>query len=262
MRRDWLQARGIRYIFVVPPDKHNVYPEYLPEWMKPSAKPSKVQQLAEYMKAHSTVEFLDLGPALIEAKKLRVDYLKTDTHWNQFGGFVGYRATMEALARQMPGLEPLPLDAYNWKPLARPAGDLAVIMGRADFYSETQGVDAVAVKPLPVPEMTTNSTRLPWNGTKETTPHLSVNNQATGKAIVFHDSFAGSWFRFLGQHFKEVLYIWHYHWDRPLIEREKPDVVIDEMLERFFNLTDPVVMARKDQLSTTNAPPTLPPEQP
>ncbi len=32
-RRDWLARRGIKYLCVIPPDKHSIYPEYLPAWM-------------------------------------------------------------------------------------------------------------------------------------------------------------------------------------------------------------------------------------
>jgi len=94
--------------------------------------------------------------------------------------------------------------------------------------------------------------RLPKRDAKELDPRYTLNDKASGKAIVFRDSFAGSWYPFLGQHFREVLYVWHYDWDRALIEREKPDVVIDEILERFFNLQDPVALARKDQLPEAN----------
>ena len=90
-------------------------------------------------------------------------------------------------------------------------------------------------------------------GTIETRPCVILNEKASGKALVFHDSFACSWYSFLGQHFREVVYIWHYEWDRPLIEREKPEVVIDEILERFFNLQDPNELARKDQSSAKDA---------
>ena len=67
LRRDWLHQRGIKYLFVVPPDKHTVYPEYLPDWMVKSSKPSKLQQLADFMKTHSSVEFIDLTQSLTEA---------------------------------------------------------------------------------------------------------------------------------------------------------------------------------------------------
>jgi hypothetical protein len=79
-KRDWLAARGIRYIFVVPPDKQSIYPEHLPQWMPPSAKPSKTQQLTEYMRTHSSVRVLDLRPSLLEARKLRPCYFSTDSH--------------------------------------------------------------------------------------------------------------------------------------------------------------------------------------
>jgi hypothetical protein len=114
------------------------------------------------------------------------------------------------------------------------------------------------LKPLPTLETLFDAVRFPKRDAKEPDPRYTLNEKASGKAIVFRDSFAGSWYLFLGQHFREVLYIWHYDWDRPLIEREKPDVVIDEMLERFFNEKDPLELARKDRLSATNSSRALP----
>jgi hypothetical protein len=254
MRRDWLRARGAAYLLVVPPDKHSVYSEYLPAWLRKGTKPSKIQQLAKYMQAHSTVQMLDLTDTLIEAKKIRVDYLKNDTHWNFFGGFVAYRAVMAALARQLPGLEPLPLEAYDWKPAHLSRGDLVTILGRDGPAPETQCLAPVPLKPMPTPREMYDPVRLPQYGVKETWTLLTLNDKASGKAMVFHDSFACCWYIFLGQHFKEVIYVWHYDWDRRLIEQEKPDVVIDEILERFFNLQDPVELARKDQSSAADAP--------
>ena len=68
------------------------------------------------------------------------------------------------------------------------------------------------------------------------------------KAIIFRDSFAGSWTWYLGYHFHEVLYIWQYDWDAALIEREKPVVVIDEILERFFNKDENFKLMQKEVL--------------
>ena len=268
LRRDWLRERGIKYIFVVPPDKHTVYPEYLPDWMEKSSKPSKLQQLAEYMKAHSDVEFIDLTQTLIDAKKIRVNYLKTDTHWNAFGGFVAYRTLVQRLSHQIPGLEPLPLDAYEWKSTAHPRGDLIKLDGKDNCKEttceETEGVTPIPLKPIPpLTEMIYDSARLPRRqGDPDQGPscytHIchTQNDKASGKALVFRDSFGGSWGPLLGLHFKDVIYIWAYNWDRVLIESEKPDVVIDEILERFFNIQDPAELLRREQLSATS---TVPP---
>jgi hypothetical protein len=248
MRRDWLRERGAHYLMVVPPDKHSVYPEYLPAWLKQGTRPSKIQQLVQYMRAHSTVQVLDLTDTLIEAKKIRVDYLKTDTHWNSFGGFVAYRALVAALARQLPGLEPLPLEIFDWKPTPQAGGDLVTILGREGGSQETECLSAIPLKQIPTPREVYDPVRLPQYGPKATWTLFTLNEKASGKAMVFHDSFACSWYPYLGQHFKEIIYVWHYEWDRRLIEQEKPELVIDEILERFFNVQDPVKLARKDQL--------------
>ena len=246
-RRDWLYQRGIKYLFTVPPDKHSVYAEFLPSWIEKSSKPSKVQQLAAYMKAHSTVEVLDLSEALIEAKGIHVDYFRTDTHWNQFGGFIGYQAVIQALSRQMPGLKQLPVEAYEWKLITMPPFDLAKKMGR-DSDKETAAFDPIALKPLPVLNPLYDPVRFPHQGLESIRPCYTLNDKATGRALVFRDSFACYWYSYLGQHFKEVIYIWRQEWDGPLVDREKPDVVIDEIVERFLNLRDPLDLARKDNL--------------
>ena len=206
------------------------------------------------MKAHSTVEVLDLTQALTEAKTNRVNYLQTDTHWNTFGGFVAYRAMVEALSRQLPGLNPLPLDTFGWKPRPSKPGDLARILGRPEAYPESSGLTYVPLKPFAATKDLYDPVRFPHQGPKETRPCYTLNPEGSGKAMVFHDSFACSWYGFLGQHFKEVVYVWQYEWNAALIEREKPDVVIDEILERFFNIQDPNDLARRDQLPTASTP--------
>ena len=90
-------------------------------------------------------------------------------------------------------------------------------------------------------------------------PHPHTHNlNASGKALVFRDSFAENWYPLLGLHFKEVVYVRDYNWDWLLIEREKPNVVIDEILERFLNIQDPTDLVRKDQLPATCVAPKTP----
>jgi len=263
-RRDWLRQRGIRYLFVVPPDKHTVYPEYLPDWMEPSAKPSKLQQLAEYLRAHSDLEFVDLSRPLIEAKRTGIDYLKTDSHWNAFGAFIGYRALIQALSRQFLGLEPLPVDAYQWRAVAYPPGDLVALAGNVSCQGaacqETAGVAALSAAAQPDLKPTVDPDPALDRTAGDGTPCFericrTHNDQANGKALLFRDSFAESWYPLLGLHFRDVIYDWRYRWNWTLIERERPDVVIDEMLERFLNIQNPAELLRQEQLAAVRATP-------
>ncbi len=246
-RRDWAAKRGIKYLFVLAPDKHSIYPECLPEWFVKSGKPDKTEQFMAHMKAHSTVEVLDLRQPLLDAKPLGVSYLKTDTHWNLLGGFIAYQAVVRALARQVPQLKPLPLNAFELKTAVSPAGDLSTIRDDSGAV-ETQVIALAPRPPLHALQSETDLSRFPKQWYKGAEPAVSRNDSGQGKVIVFRDSFSGGFQPYLGYHFKEVLYIWQYNWDIAFLEREQPDIIVDEILERFFRQKDPRELLKQDAL--------------
>ena len=218
-RRDWIAARGGKYVFVVAPDKHSIYPEYLPEWVVKSAQPSKLDQLLAHLRAHSSVTVLDLRPALLAAKKSGPTYLQTDTHWNKFGAFIGYQQLMQTLQGQLPGMNPLPLEAFDRKKIVRRGGDLAVCLGQQEEIQETNDVLFVPRPPLTPLIQTDVGSIGEQTGTGAV---LTRNPDATGKVVVFRDSFAESWMPFLGYNFREAIYLRQAEWNKPFLEREKP----------------------------------------
>ena len=246
-RRDWLIQRGIKYLFVIPPDKHSIYPEYLPTWMPEKGAETKLDQFFAYMKAHSTVDVLDLRPALLEAKKTARTYLYTDTHWNSFGGFIGYQSLMRALTRQFPDLDgPLPLDAFELTPLKETGGDLSTMLGQD--MAEREGFQLTARPPLQFPSAREDINIYARQWPKYMEPIYTENPTGKNRLLMFHDSFSNSWVPFLGYHFKRVVYLWTYIWNSSVIEKEKPDIIVDEMLERSFNETDPKQLMKEDGL--------------
>jgi hypothetical protein len=247
-RRDWLRRRGIKYLFAIPPDKHTVYPEFLPQWFVKSPKPGKPEQLFTYIKEHSDVPVVDLRQRVREAKSLGTCFLKTDTHWNSLGAFIGCQTVIEALGMQMPGLKALPLEAFDLKKVEGPGGDLSVMLGD-NSSRETEQVVFTPRPPLKPLEIRIASERLPKKWRQGSDPVVTENSLCQGKVIIFRDSFANAWKPFLGYHFREVLYVWQHEWDVAFLEREKPDVVIDEVVERFFNEEDPVKLMAKDNLN-------------
>jgi len=247
-RRDWLANRGIKYLFVIPPDKHSVYPEYLPDWLTKVGPQTKLDQFIAHMKTHSSVEVLDLRPALLEAKKTGRTYLYTDTHWNAYGAFFAYRAFMRALARQLPELgEPLPYEAFDTASSEEKGGDLAVLLGQT--MAEKDVVNLNPRPPLRLQETKEDISIFAKQWPKYTQPVYTENPSRRYSLLSFRDSFSNSWTAFVGFNFKRSVYIWQYNWDGKVIEREKPNVVVDEMLERMFNLQDPKKLMKDDQLS-------------
>jgi alginate O-acetyltransferase complex protein AlgJ len=241
-RRDWLAQRGIKYLFVLAPDKQSVYPEYLPAWLKKTGRPTKADQFIAYMKAHSTVEILDLRPALLAAKKTAPVFQQTDTHWNQLGAYIAYADMVDALAKdELPGLKPIPLDAFKRTSRLSQNGDLSRVMGISLIESNT--VFFRARPGLPVLEMSSGPISMTVGGIASTR-----QRGGHGVAIVYHDSFGFFWVPFLGYQFGEVDYFWQSQLDPKIIEQKQPVVVIDEMLERLFDTTDPVKLSVEDAL--------------
>jgi hypothetical protein len=55
---------------------------------------------------------------------------------------------------------------------------------------------------------------------------------ALPRAVIFRDSFATALVPLLAEHFRRSVYVWKNAFDTAVIEREKPDFVIHELVER------------------------------
>jgi alginate O-acetyltransferase complex protein AlgJ len=238
-RRDWCVRHGSAYIFVIPPDKHSIYPEYLPDWLLPVKKPDKLDQFMAYMKTNSTVPILDLRPALLAAKTNGILYFSTDSHWNYLGAFAGCQSLVRTLSGQLPGLKPLPPDTFEWQFAPQAGKDLARMLGLEQSMTEKANVLFSLRPPLKPLSVTIDTNLLIKIRTKETAPMVTENPDGKGKAILFQDSFGRYCVPYLGYHFNKVFYIWQYDWDMAFLEQQKPDVVIDEMVERYLDSIDP-----------------------
>lgn len=240
-RRDWLAQRGIQYLVVFAPDKQTIYPEHLPDWLKRGAAPSKLDQIIARLNERSTVSVLDLRPTLLDAKKREPIFLMTDTHWNQSGIFATYQTLITTLSTQFPGLTPLPASFFTWQDSPCP-GDLAIMLGQESSFPEKNHLSITPREPLQI-----EATSLP--SAKRVAMTTTHNPKASGKAIVYHDSFGHGWIPLIGYHFGEVIYIAKRPIDPALIEREKPLVVIDQIVERILNVKDPRAILTDDGLT-------------
>jgi alginate O-acetyltransferase complex protein AlgJ len=234
-RRDWLAKRGIKYLFVVPPNKESIYPEHLPEWANNPGAVTVLDQFLAHMKAHSTVEILDLRPALKTAKQTARTYLYTDTHWNYYGAFMGYRAIITALAGQLPGLEPLTIDRFEIHSAPSNGGDLAKMLAQEQSTVERDYVTLVPRPPLKAADEKTDASILEKKWAEEERPCFIENPGQKYRAVMFRDSFTTNLKPFLGYNFQRIVFIWQREWNEGVIEHEKPDVVIDEVLERYLD---------------------------
>jgi alginate O-acetyltransferase complex protein AlgJ len=139
--------------------------------------------------------------------------------------------------------QPLPMDAFEWKlSPPQPGKDLSRMLGQERSAGEKADM-IFTLKPPLKPLAVTTDTNLPVKiGAKGTMPVITENPDAKGNAVLFQDSFARYWVPYLGYHFNKVFYVWQHNWNTALLEQQKPDVVIDEMLERFLISENPATL--------------------
>ena len=67
-----------------------------------------------------------------------------------------------------------------------------------------------------------------------------IPDPALPSAVVLHDSFVPSELEpLLSEHFRRVVYLWLNDFDIWTIARERPDLVIEEKVERYFSTSRP-----------------------
>jgi hypothetical protein len=236
-RRGWLARKGIHYVLFIPPDKQTVYPEHLPGELRPRHPASRLDQLAVYLRQHSGVPVVDVRAAVREAKKRERLYHVTDSHWNDRGAFVGYEAVAGVLSVLLPGVRLLPRTAFADTVEDRSGGDLAQMVAASHLHREEWlGLESLSPRArrepttVPVPE------DCPTFGTPLATEN---DDPALPPAVMFHDSFNGALGPLLAEHFRRIVCVWADQFSPRLVRRGRPDVVIQEFVERKLGYVNP-----------------------
>lgn len=231
-RRRWLAARGVRFLVVVCPNKEAIYPEYLPTRFHPLGDRSRLDQVADWLGRETGVDCLDLRPALLAAKGEGRVYHYTDTHWNDLGAWVGAQAIAERLRAWFPAVRVRGLEEYAVEVRDEPGWDLAKQLLLAESVRE----DAVTLtprRPLAArPAGRDQPDPVDWPG--RATIYRSVADPRLPKALIFRDSFSTALHPFLSEAFRESAWVWDHRFLTELVERERPDVVILQVVERYI----------------------------
>jgi hypothetical protein len=234
-RRQWLADHGIAYVVAVVPEKFTIYPEYLPAWVGGAAEPSPFDRTVAALHEHPELAFIDLRPALRAAKARERVYYRTDSHWNYNGATVGYDAIMREVARalppgRLPGVVPAPQPPYvAGKDYY--SGDLVTMLGLARWIRE----DDVAPLGKVLADAERRCARRVEPDPAPGTELYVCARAGLPRAVVLRDSMFNPLIPIFAENFARVLFVSSRRLDTSLIEREKPDVVIEELVERSLH---------------------------
>lgn len=234
----WLAEKGIKFYVLYPPNKEDVYSEYLGKGIKKRIRPEtdRIGLTVDYLQQHdaSIVPIYPLRNLLDEKGKTdALLYYKTDTHWSPYGAYIGYEELMKKMVKDFPQLDVLTAEKMDFsKKVKLDNGDLAGMLG-IDLTSEMQ--NTWYIEPCPRAGWHYKLTAEQQWTENNIDYRRTVNEQGKYKVLVFRDSFTINLLPYLSETFKDVQYYWTRDMNayKDVILREKPDIVILESVSRY-----------------------------
>jgi hypothetical protein len=226
----WLERRGKHFLLVLIPGSTEIYSEFLPDHMRRVA-PSRLDQLRAALSADTSgIDWLDLGPAFLDAKGTAFDgellYRKLDSHWNARGTYVAYRAILEHLAARFPALEAHPASDYRFEDAGPVPGNWGTRLYLGDIFPE--------IKVTATPRFPTRARPVERKTTSGVITSSQVADPLLPRVLMFHDSFGMLLVPFLAEHFRKAEFVSNYTFDVERIVAADHDLVILCMFEQSF----------------------------
>jgi alginate O-acetyltransferase complex protein AlgJ len=213
---------GVHYIVAIAPNKSTIYSEYLPQRIRKNRSRTRLEQFCDYMDQHSSLKVLDLSKPLLKEKSKPPLYWATDSHWNSFGAYVGYREIIKRISDFYPNTGVIELDGHFAVERKENGGDLAQILFIQDVWPEKN--DTV----LQVDLKRTPSQKNPLF------PPLE-KGEILDKLVFKHDSFGDALYPYLRKHFQSITSAAPFApFNFEQILRERPQIVLHLFAERYL----------------------------
>lgn len=235
---DKLKKQGIEYVLILPTSKVSVYPEFIRSG-EYSIRETPVEQLAKYIQAHSDICVIPLKKALVDAKKEGKVFFKTDTHWTEFGAYMGYCEIVRRL-NEFGLLSDEPKEV-TFKPFEY-QGEMGGLMGNAGLVPPEKTEKSVIISKS-AQKIELDSSRgaslqniLEKYQVKDPC-YLYENNRNYNTLLMFGDSMFGGWniTELLAEHFNQVAYVFNGEIQQEYIDLLNPEIVIYEITERYLD---------------------------
>lgn len=217
---DYIKSQGKQPLFVIVPNKNQIYPEYMPARFGSKAEQSNLILLQEKLQ-QSGVPYVDAYHILLEGKTEDELYLHEDTHWNNTGARLVLNGIYEAYGLT----DRYALSGYQIEESHSP--DLYAILFPAEEHFEAQRVYH-------------DGKEYSYIGRMHSVDDMMIRTTAeagNGKSIlVYRDSFGRALIPYMGGTFDSVTFNRSTPYALSLVESTECDYVLIEIVER--NLVD------------------------
>jgi hypothetical protein len=227
-----LAQQGTRLYIMVAPDSYSIYPEYLPDYLRRKPLVCNFNLLKQHLARTTSLSFVDVRRAMLQAKTDRQLYLRTDTHWNNYGSLVASLTLIDRIRQDFPQIPAVRLTNYQIKPIKGEGGDLTTMLALNRGYKDSvdyQIKPALCLSSKLKASNVSADRRLPsqqFIGPDSGLPTL----------LLVGDSFSYSMNQFVPGYFSESYLLRSNRLDLNLVQQKKPDVIVIEIVERNIDL--------------------------
>ena len=241
---------GMKFYFVIAPNKNSVYPDYMPEGYT-MASYRRYDQFIEIVKK-SGITAVDLRGAMSAAVKANPSqnlYYKYDTHWNNHAGYIAYETTMNLVRRDYPNAVLHAKNEYQINYCETYMKDQAYYLGYYSYFKDYGPV--YTLKSGRTATLTSYTPRDGWGqfafayectsgankGYSDKLYYYKYRNDYnTGapNAYIFRDSYSIAMAPFLKDSFYESTYNWTFNFEayKNDIINSKANVIVMIVAER------------------------------
>ncbi len=225
----FLDEKNIKYYFLIAPNKHSVYYSKM-----------GFNEISSFRIKHQLLNILDQAniPYVDPVEKLIIEssrgpvFYKTDTHWNNYGAYFAFEALLKKINYDFN----LPNDSYvilnsENKQSYEVYCDLIRMTRSFEQESYTNNITLLSRA-----KRINNTLDVPLNFKRKKDDYEKRywNSSKNLKVVVFRDSFSEALIDYFSANFREVVFIWNRKFSRQIIEKEQPDIVITEVVERLI----------------------------
>lgn len=223
-QRDFLASQGKEFVIFIVPNKERVYYEYLPEKYGKPAERYRVLQVVEYLRENTDLRVVYPYEDLMKTKEVLKEnlYYKTDSHWNEIGGYVGARALLGELGIEIPEITEKQMKISEKKSRQ---GDLAKVLGlnkilkSFDMEYQVEGHDTHDVRTIQ------------WDLKDKLC--YRADGADPRKIYIFRDSFSTAIADYVGSQFQESCLKYKLAYSYEDFKEEDPDIFVIETVERY-----------------------------
>ena len=214
------ESLGCTFYFAVGPNKHTIYPEFLPQKALPS-KSKEIDLLKRKLLMEHDIDLIDMKEYIIPLKDSIDLYYKTDSHWNEYGAFLGAKKVIEHINQDYLSVQKLDIHDFIFEEFVYDQGGLTKMLKQ--HILETQY--HITLKDSSFIKETKQQLKSYYC-------HRYYNPTKKLKLLIIGDSFWDNMAKFFANTFGEVYKVHVKDFNYSILIEERPDILLLELVER------------------------------